>query len=329
MPSKQHIVWFSWKDIEHPKAGGAEVITDQLLSRSVADGHEAILVCSGFEGGNSETIRNGYKIVRVGNRVTVYYEAWRYYRRNLKNWASFVVDECNTVPFFASWYVGKKPGILLFYMLCRRIWFYELPKPLGLIGYIVEPVYLRLLKRWSVITISASTKQDLIRNGFKAKNITIIHIGINTKPVSSLEKIKKYKEPTLLSFGSVRSMKRTIDQIQAFEIAKRTIKNLELKVVGDYNGSYGAQVIKIISNSIYKKNISLLGQVDADLRSELMRRSHLLLVTSVKEGWGLVVTEAASQGTPSVVYDVDGLRDSVKPSQSGIVTSQNPNAPSH
>jgi glycosyltransferase involved in cell wall biosynthesis len=43
----------------------------------------------------------------------------------------------------------------------------------------------------------------------------------------------------------------------------------------------------------------------------------------VKEGWGLIVTEAASQGTPAVVYDVDGLRDSVRNGETGLVTRTN------
>jgi glycosyltransferase involved in cell wall biosynthesis len=56
---------------------------------------------------------------------------------------------------------------------------------------------------------------------------------------------------------------------------------------------------------------------------DLMKKSNIILVTSVKEGWGLIVTEAASQGTPAIVYDVDGLRDSVINGKTGIITKQN------
>jgi glycosyltransferase involved in cell wall biosynthesis len=35
------------------------------------------------------------------------------------------------------------------------------------------------------------------------------------------------------------------------------------------------------------------------------------LFTSHREGWGLTVTEAAAMGTPSVGYDVSGVRDSI------------------
>ena len=56
---------------------------------------------------------------------------------------------------------------------------------------------------------------------------------------------------------------------------------------------------------------------------DLMQRAHLICVTSLKEGWGLIVTEAASQGTPAVVYNVDGLRDSVRNGKTGFVCEMN------
>ena len=54
-----------------------------------------------------------------------------------------------------------------------------------------------------------------------------------------------------------------------------------------------------------------------------MQKSHLIAVTSIKEGWGLIVTEANSQGTPAVVYDVDGLRDSCRNLETGFVCEKN------
>jgi glycosyltransferase involved in cell wall biosynthesis len=35
------------------------------------------------------------------------------------------------------------------------------------------------------------------------------------------------------------------------------------------------------------------------------------LFTSHREGWGLVVSEAAAMGTPTVGYDAPGVRDSI------------------
>ena len=55
-----------------------------------------------------------------------------------------------------------------------------------------------------------------------------------------------------------------------------------------------------------------------------MSEAHALLMTSVREGWGLVVTEANACGTPAIVYDVPGLRDSVRDESTGLVVPPRP-----
>lgn len=317
------ILWMTWKDGTHPEAGGAEVVNEQLAKRLIADGHEVKFIVGGYKDcKQSETI-NGMHIVRLGNRYTVYHKTRVYYQKNLKGWADLVIDEVNTLPFLAKFYV-KEPNILFVHMLCRVIWFYQLPKYIGWIGYILEPVYLRALSDRKVITISESTKADLLRHGFKSDNISIISEGIEIDPVSDLSNIKKYEQPTLLSLGALRPMKRTLDQVKAFELAKESIPNLKLKVAGDTSGVYGEKVLDYIQSSRFSTDIEVLGRVSRDMKIELMQKSHLLLVTSIKEGWGLVVTEAASQGTPSIAYDVDGLRDSVKNDVTGKIVPPNP-----
>lgn len=316
------LLWLNWKDRKNPLAGGAEVVNEELIKRLVADGHEVILLAAGFPGAPAEEVVDGYKVIRVGNRWTVYYHAWRYYHASLKGWADLVIDEVNTIPFFAKFYV-REPNILFVHMLCREIWFYQLFFPLSWIGYLAEPVYLWLLRDRKVITVSDSTKRDLLRYGFTAANITIISEGIELEPVADLDQLQKYAKPTLLSLGAIRPMKRTLDQIKAFELAKVQLPDLQLKVAGDSTGRYGQTVLRAIAESPYTKDIEYLGRVTPAKKLELMQRSHLILVASIKEGWGLIVTEAASQGTPAVVYDVDGLRDSVRHNQTGLITTEN------
>ena len=54
--------------------------------------------------------------------------------------------------------------------------------------------------------------------------------------------------------------------------------------------------------------VTLFGRTSDDQKLDLMRRASVMVSTGVKEGWGLIVTEANSMGTPAIVYDVDGLR---------------------
>lgn len=316
------IVWFTWKDIDHPLAGGAEVVSSQLAKQLVENGHQVRFIVGGFEGGESEVHRDGYQINRVGSRYTVYYQAAQYYKKYLTGWADVVIDEINTIPFFTQFYVKEK-RILLFHQLCREIWFYQMVFPLSLIGYILEPMYLWLLRDNKVITVSNSTKSDLLRYGFKQDAIHIISEGIELTPIKDIDAVEKLNKPTILSLGGIRAMKRTLDIVKAFENTKETITDLQLIIAGDYQDSYGNKVVEYVKQSPYQSDIQILGKVSKEKKIQLMQESHLLAVTSLKEGWGLVVTEANSQGTPAVVYNIDGLRDSVQQGKTGYITKHN------
>jgi glycosyltransferase involved in cell wall biosynthesis len=341
------ILVLNWKDRKNPLAGGAEIVTEELLKRLARNGHQATLLTSKFNQCKDKEIVNGYEIIRVGGRWTVYWQVYRYYKRYLRGKFDLVIDEINTIPFFAKFYVHpvrdlslngvKEKNILFIHQLCREIWFYEMFFPLSLIGYLIEPIYLWLLRDRKVITVSESTRNDLLKYGFKKENIYIISEGIEIEPLKELPEIEeinpvrnssisngvKEKEPTILFLGAIRAMKRPDQVIKAFELAKKEIRNLKLWIAGGGNNKYFKRIMDLIGSSVHKEDITYFGEVKEEKKIELLQKAHLLCVTSVKEGWGLVVMEANSQGTPAIVYNVDGLRDSVKNDKTGLICRQN------
>jgi glycosyltransferase involved in cell wall biosynthesis len=311
------ILWMSWKDSHHPDAGGAEVVKDELCKRLILDGHQIIQLVSGFPNCDPTLNTDGGQIIRIGSRFTVYWRVYRHYKKHLKNWPDIVIDECNTVPFFSSFYV-KNPSVMMVHQLAREIWFYQMPKPIAIIGFLIEPIYLWLLRKNNVITVSSSSKRDLLRYGFQENKINIISEGIAITPANNLDELSKFSDPTLLYLGSIREMKRPIDIIFAFHLAKLKIKNLKLIIAGSGGGPYFKKFISLLNRN--PKDIQYLGRVNEKQKLDLLKKSSLIVATSVKEGWGLIITEAASQGTPAVAYDVDGLRDSIKDQMTGLLT---------
>lgn len=318
------ILWFTWKDRKNPAAGGAEVVNGELAKRLVKDGHKVVFLVAGFASGAREETIDGYKIIRLGGKWTVYWEAYRYYKKNLVGWADLVVDEVNTIPFFVKFYV-KERNIILCYQLCREIWFYQMFFPLNLIGYLLELIYMRLLNDRYVLTESESTKIDLQKFGFKEERIFVFLIGIEAELLTEKEfsTQRKTLNPVILYFGSIRSMKRPDQALKAFEIVKKDIKNLKFWIAGSGEGKYANNFFKQINQNEHKNDIIYYGKVSQERKLQLMRETCLLVAISVKEGWGLIITEANSQGTPAIVYNVDGLRDSVKHGKTGIVCEKN------
>lgn len=318
-----NILWLTWKDYTHPQAGGAEVVLRELSKRLVADGHHVTFLTARHPGSPAHEMLDGVEVIRIGrNRYSHSFQALGYYMRHLRGKYDVVVEVVNTAPYFGVLFSGRAKPFLFYHQLAREVWFHEAKSPLSQAGYYaLEPLATRLLarSRAPLITISDSTLQDLSKYGFQQDRAHIITQGIELEPLPSLQGIEKMPEPTVLSMGAMRAMKRTLDQVKAFELAKQRVRNLKMIVAGDGSGPYGQRVLDYIAHSEFARDISYEGRVSRERKIELMRSAHVMCVTSVKEGWGLIVTEAASQGTPAVVYDVDGLRDSVRDGRTGLV----------
>jgi glycosyltransferase involved in cell wall biosynthesis len=318
------ILWLTWKDQADPEAGGAELVNHELAKRLVDDGNTVHFLVRGYSNAPQDFIRDGYKVTTLGNKYTVYWEAYRYYRSHLIGWPDLVIDEVNTIPFLARFYTSSKQ-VLFVHQLCREIWFYHMPFPLNLIGYSLEPMYLRLLNHSSVITVSPSTKADLIRFGFYPDKIFCIPEATTLTPIPSIQEAGKFPQPTVVSLGAIRPMKRTLDVVKAFEAAKLKLPDLRLIIAGDASHPYGHIVLLRIYQSPFSESITYMGKVTEAEKHQLLRQAHVLCVTSIKEGWGLSVTEANSQGTPAIAYNVDGLRDSILHDETGLLCeSRNP-----
>lgn len=318
------ILWFTWKDRKNPLAGGAELVNEELAKRLVQNGHKVIFLVGGFENGAKQEIINGYKIIRLGNRWTVYWKAYRYYKKYLVGWADLIIDECNTLPFFCKYYVQEKT-VFLIQQFAKEIWFYQMFFPLNIIGYALEPLYLRLFKDQDTFTFAKSTKNDLVKYGFNSQKITILKETFTVPIAQDYRQVKKYQEPTILFLSAIREMKRPDHIIKAFEIAKKTVKNLKLNIAGDGEGKYYDKIIKMINESPYKDDIIYFGKVGMtdNRKIELLKKSHYICCASIREGWGIIVSEAGSQGTPAIVYNVNGLKDAVNYGKAGIICEYN------
>ena len=318
-----NVVWLSWKDRGHPLAGGAEEVSGKIIDHLVSDGHSVRHITAQYpESKEREEITPGYEVYRSGNKYSVYFAAHSAFNKIGRGWADVVIDEMNTLPFWAGHYSKDTINVLLAYQLAREIWFYQMVFPLSYVGYALEPLMLRFLSRGrynAVATESHSSEKDLAKYGFG--NIHTFRVGIATEPLDTLP---EKKHPNMvLSLGSVRPMKRTLEAVKSFEFARDKSPDLAMVIAGDVSTDYGKSLIKYVNESKHKDAIEIKGRVSNSERLELMRSAGVILVTSVKEGWGLIVTESNSQGTPAIVYDVDGLRDSVVDNVTGMVVPNN------
>jgi len=306
------IAWFNWRCIKHPEAGGAEVFTHEVARRLVKMGHEVNLVTSRPKSLSIEEEICGYRVLRSGGKLTVYMRARKIYEEKLRGKVDLVIDEINTVPFFTVKYV-REPVVALIHQLAREYWLLETPPPFSWLGYVLEPRYLKLYREVPTITVSRSTRKDLKELGFR--KVWIVPEGLSVEPLDKLP--EKNKEPTLIFLGRFRKTKRPDHVLRAFNLLVKEVLEGKLLFVGD--GPLREKMEKMSKNLGLGNKVVFYGKVCEDTKIHLLRKSWILVFPAIREGWGLVVTEANAQATPTVGYDVPGVRDSVINGETGIL----------
>jgi glycosyltransferase involved in cell wall biosynthesis len=190
-----------------------------------------------------------------------------------------------------------------------------MPYPLAWIGHhILEPMWLKSYHSTNVVTVSESSRESLVEYGMN--NVHVVPEGGSTE--APTEPLAREARPTVVFIGRLEAHKRPQEAIRAFSILHDHDPRAVMWIIG--SGPMESQLRKSSP-----PGVQFLGSVSQSEKFERLQRAHVLIATSVREGWGLVVSEAAALGTPSIAYDVAGLRDSVGAS-GGILTAPNPEA---
>jgi glycosyltransferase involved in cell wall biosynthesis/O-antigen/teichoic acid export membrane protein len=307
------ILILNWRDITHPLAGGAEVYTHNIAMELVKLGHSVTLFCAAVEGRPTGEIIDGVHIVRRGSRHGVYGEARRFYRNDGLGNFDLVVDEVNTRPFGTPRWVRDTPVIALIHQVCREIWFYQTPLPIAIIGrYVLEPYWLHRYRDTLTVTVSESSKISLEDYGLS--RIKVVPEGL--RAIENPPEVQREVRPTIAFVGRLSASKRPEEAIEAFLLVRETMPTAQLWMIGT-----GPMEDRLRMSA--PDGVQFLGKISPDEKIQRLARAHVLIATSVREGWGLVVSEAAAVGTPTVAYDVAGLRDSVLASQ-GFLSAPTP-----
>ena len=307
------ILIFNWKDLANPLAGGAEVFTEGVAQALAARGHEVTLFAASVKERPAREVAAGVEIVRRGGRLGVYSEARRFWKAQPVGRFDVVIDEINTRPFLTPRWVRGTPVVALIHQLAREIWSYETPFPLSVLGrYVLEPWWLRAYRRVPALTVSPSSATSLAElHGWR--DITVVPEGWTPHAVPA---VPKEDDPTVVFLGRLVAMKRPKDAVRAFEIAAAAYPSAQLWIIGDGPRRAGLEREAPASTTFF-------GRLPAAEVIERLARAHVLVSTSIREGWGLNVSEAAVCGTPTIGYSAPGLVDSI-PASGGALVDPDP-----
>ncbi|MCU0329769.1 MAG: glycosyltransferase family 4 protein [Candidatus Kapabacteria bacterium] len=311
-----HILVLNWQDRTHPQAGGAEVHLHEIFSRIVAKGHSVTLFCCAYEGAPARETIDGIQVIRLGNRSTFNWGVRRWWRREGRHLgADIVVDDINKIPFFTPHYVDI-PLVGLIHHFFGDTIFQEAGVLSGHYVSYFERQIGKVYRSTPIIVVSESTRKEAIERGIPAENISIVYNGIDPHSFPMTVGTKEHV-PTVTYFGRLKRYKSVHHLIQAFAIVRERIPSARLRILG--TGDDRSHLENLVHSLGMNDAVVFHGYVSRDDKVRLLSSSHVVVNTSVKEGWGITNLEANACGTPVVVSDVPGLRDSVRQGDSGLM----------
>lgn len=311
------ILAVNWQDLTNPYAGGAEVHLEEILLRAVKWGHEVTLACSGYPGSKKREIINGIEIYRKGSRHNFNFLAPALVREVLDDKPyDLIVEDINKIPFYLPLFF-RHPHLAVIPHLFGKNIFQETNPIIASYVYLSERPIKRVYHQSGFLAISNSTRDDLVGRGVAADRISVAECGVDHQFYSPELPTVKYDRPTVVYLGRVKKYKSVHHLIQALPQVQKAVPNVRALIVGD--GDYLDHLKRLVVELDLESAVEFTGYVPAAQKLIHLRRSHISIYPSPKEGWGITNIEANACGTPVVAADAPGLRDSVSSEKSGLL----------
>ncbi len=310
------ILIFNWRDIKHPCAGGAEIGLHEQAKRWADWGHQVSFFTSRPPGSAAYDTIDGVHVYRAGGFYSVYARAAVSYLSSLHRETDVILDSINGIPFFTPVY-SSKPSVGLMHHVHSSQFLVEMGPVLGRIGRTVEKCFPLITRYDKVICISQSTAEEMRKRLLNADRLPleVVYYGIDQAFYTPGE--KKFERPTILYLGRIKRYKRLDRLVSLMPSIRREIPDVELIIAG--TGDNLENIEAMVEEMAMGDYVHVLGYVSEEEKLRLLRKSWVLAMPSMNEGWGMNVIEANACGTPCVAYNVPGLRVSVVHGKSGFL----------
>jgi trehalose synthase len=139
------------------------------------------------------------------------------------------------------------------------------------------------------------------------------------------ERLHRYKIPTdlplIVQISRFDRWKDPKGVIKAFQIARKEVDST-LVLLGDVatDDPEGEEIYQSLLDC-REERIIILSRQDTALVNALQRRATVVLQKSIREGFGLTVTEAMWKGTPVIGGNVGGIKHQIKDGTNGFLVS--------
>lgn len=183
-----------------------------------------------------------------------------------------------------------------------------------------------------IVANSSATKKIAIEKKFAEANLTVINPGV-TLPQKDIHLTRvRTDNPTILFVGRLLTRKGLSHFMEkCIPLISKEIPNYQLVIIGDEpqnavktDSAESTRVLQLISTLHLENNVSFWGRVDAPTLAQAYRTADVLIMPLIPttgdiEGFGMVIIEAASYGTPTIAFNIGGVCDAIAHGKTGFL----------
>ncbi len=288
------------------------------LSRGLVRlGHEVTVITSSYPGAASNEVIEGVRISRMGTDWNVGILAAIMLLFRKLPLADVLIDEVNVFPFWTP-IVTRQPRIMLIHHLAANVLnAYDLQPWTRVALAVLQKIFVLLYRDSTTVTVSESTREELIELGFEPGNVSVNIQGLPQIASQETAPTERRRVPQAIFVGRVVPQKGVELIVEAFREVVSRIPEARLVICGRANKQYHAKLERKVERIGLTGSILLLGYVSEEEKARLLRESHIFVTHPAKEGWGLSAMEAMACGTPVIAPNVPGLREIITNEETG------------
>jgi glycosyltransferase involved in cell wall biosynthesis len=317
------VLLLCWRDIGHPQGGGSEAYLQRIGAQLAGSGIKVTLRTARYPGARRREVVDGVEVSRAGGRYSVYVWAGLAMvaaRIGLgplrRSRPDVVVDTQNGLPFMARLAFGRRVAVLVHH--CHREQWPVAGPVMGRFGWFVEStVSPRVHRRNQYVTVSLPSARDLTGLGVNPGHIAVVRNGLDEAPAQTLTAPRSVT-PRVAVLSRLVPHKQIEDALDAVAELRPRMPDLHLDILG--GGWWERRLVDHAALLGISDAVTFHGHVDDETKHRVLQRCWVHVLPSLKEGWGLAVTEAGQHCVPTIGYRCSGgLTDSIVDGVTGLL----------
>src|SRR5262249_19291038 len=200
----------------------------------VRRGWRVTWLAAGFPGAAAEAEHRGMRILRRGSWWSFNFVVPRVLAREFSRGRTpdLVVEDVNKVPCLAPWFTRGRVAVVVPHLFGTTA-FREANAAVASYVLALEALIPWAYARCRFVTISESTRDDLVARGVDRSRVAVVHCGVDHDRYRPDPARAKARRPTLAFVGRLRRYKGLDWVLRALPAVRARVPDLRLEVIGD------------------------------------------------------------------------------------------------